>query len=279
MSRASDALGTASGTGGTTLNRVLARLAARQLLGRRRTLLAGAVMLLPILLAVLYVLIDESPDPKLDAAAFAVFLNDRLMLGLLVPILALVVGTAALGAELEDGTAVFLLSKPVGRQRILAVKTAMAVAVCVALVTPASLASTWLVVGSPSSDGMMLGLGLTVLVAAVVYSVVFVALSAATHRAIMFGLAYVFLWEALITNVFPGMSWVSISDYAYGWGNAFIDSSAPIAGAEVALDDDPNPYNSSFGLVTAVVGTLVATAVAAWFGAARLARFQIGERK
>ncbi len=276
------------------MNRVLARLTARQLLGKRRTLLAAAVMLLPIVIGVFYALFAEpsleageiAANPELervraatDAANFAADGAQSLMLGLLVPIMALVVGTAALGSEMEDGTAVFLLSKPVGRTRIFAVKTLIAVAVCVILVTPASLISTWLVVGSPTTDGLMLGFGLTVLMAAVMYTVVFVALSAVTHRSILIGLGYVFLWEALVTNLFPGLSWVSISDYAYGWGNAFISTEE----ISVRVEDSDlwfeAPYRPSLGLTASVIGTLVIVALAGWVGAERLSRFQIGDRK
>ena len=38
---------------------------------------------------------------------------NRLLVTTLVPIVALVFGTVALGAEIEDGTAVFLLLKPI----------------------------------------------------------------------------------------------------------------------------------------------------------------------
>jgi len=260
------------------MNRVLARLTARQLLGHRRTLLAATILILPILLAVLYLLIDSSPEPG-DDAQFAVFINNTLMLGLLVPILALVLGTAVLGSEIEDGTAVFLFTKPVDRRRILAVKTTMAAACCALLVLPASLLATWLLVGSPVRDGLMLGLGLTVLVAAAVYTVVFVALSAVTHRSLIFGLAYVFLWEALVTDLFTGLSWVSISEYAYGWGSVFMSSTEPMAGLDAAHGSEANPYDPSFGLLPSVVGTLVVLAGAAWVGGERLSRFQIGERK
>jgi len=260
------------------MNRVLARLTARQLLGSRRTLIAAAVMLLPLVIAAAYLLFADDTD-ALDDTLFAVGLNDGLMLEVLVPIMALVLGTAVLGSEIEDGTAVFLFTKPVDRRRILAVKTTMAAACCALLVLPASLLTTWLLVGSPVRDGLMLGLGLTVLVAAAVYTVVFVALSAVTHRSLIFGLAYVFLWEALVTGLFTGLSWVSISEYAYGWGSVFMSSTEPMAGLDAAHGSEANPYDPSFGLLPSVVGTLVVLAGAAWLGGERLSRFQIGERK
>ena len=43
-------------------------------------------------------------------------LLDGLVVTTLLPLAALVYGTAALGAEIEDGTAVYLLSKPVAAQ-------------------------------------------------------------------------------------------------------------------------------------------------------------------
>ena len=39
-----------------------------------------------------------------------------------LPLVALVYGTAALGAEIEDGTAVYLLAKPIPRSRIIFAK-------------------------------------------------------------------------------------------------------------------------------------------------------------
>ena len=44
---------------------------------------------------------------------------DPLMVRTILPLVALVFGTAALGSELEDGTAVFLIIKPIPRWRII----------------------------------------------------------------------------------------------------------------------------------------------------------------
>ena len=56
-----------------------------------------------------------------------------------LPLVALVLGTAALGSELEDGTAVYLMIKPVPRWRIVGAKMLVAAGLTVALVVPSTL--------------------------------------------------------------------------------------------------------------------------------------------
>ena len=95
---------------------IIVALTLRQLLGRGRTLLIGLLALLPILLAVVYRLGSEDTD---QARWVAQVLLDGLIVTTLLPLAALVYGTAALGAEIEDGTAVYLLAKPVPRRQII----------------------------------------------------------------------------------------------------------------------------------------------------------------
>ena len=95
---------------------IIAALTLRQLLGRGRTILLGLVALLPILLALVYRLGSEDTDQRRWVARV---LLDGLIVTILLPLLALVYGTAALGAEIEDGTAVYLLAKPVSRAKII----------------------------------------------------------------------------------------------------------------------------------------------------------------
>ena len=45
---------------------------------------------------------------------------DTLVVRTVMPLVALIVGTAALGSEIEDGTAVYLMVKPIARWRIVA---------------------------------------------------------------------------------------------------------------------------------------------------------------
>ena len=58
------------------------------------------------------------------------------MIRVVLPLIALVFGTAALGMELEDGTGVHLLTKPVERWQIIVVKTLVAGTLTAVLIVP-----------------------------------------------------------------------------------------------------------------------------------------------
>ena len=247
------------------MNNVLISLTARQLLGRRRTLVIGLLLALPILIAVIYRFSDEAGSGE-ATGEFALGLVSVMIFTLLLPLVALVFGTASLGAEIEDGTAVFLLTKPIERWRIIAIKIGVASVAATLFVVPTTMATTWIIHESPTADGLMLGLGLSALVASVLYCAAFVALSAVTSRALIFGLIYVFVWETFATRIFDSLRWVSIREYAYGWSDAVI-----------SINDNGVLYDPHLGVTTAIVGTMVVLATACAGGTWALTRFEIGE--
>jgi len=247
------------------MNNVLISLTARQLLGRRRTLVIGLLLALPILIAVIYRFSDEAGSGE-ATGEFALGLVSVMIFTLLLPLVALVFGTASLGAEIEDGTAVFLLTKPIERWRIIAIKIGVASVAATLFVVPTTMATTWIIHESPTADGLMLGLGLSALVASVLYCAAFVALSAVTSRALIFGLIYVFVWETFATRIFDSLRWVSIREYAYGWSDAVI-----------SVNDNGVLYDPHLGVTTAIVGTMVVLATACAGGTRALTRFEIGE--
>ena len=248
------------------MNNVLISLTARQLLGRRRTLVIGLLLALPILIAVIYRFSDEAGSGE-ATGEFALGLVSVMIFTLLLPLVALVFGTASLGAEIEDGTAVFLLTKPIERWRIVAIKIGVASVAAALFVVPVTMATTWIIHESPTADGLMPGLGLGALVASVLYCAAFVALSAVTSRALIFGLIYVFVWETFTTPIFDSLRWVSIREYAYGWSDAII-----------SINDNGVVYDPHLGVTTAIIGTVVVLAAACAGGTWALTRFEIGER-
>jgi ABC-2 type transport system permease protein len=103
------------------------------------------------------------------------------------------------------------------------------------------------------------------LVAAVLYAAVFVALSAWTSRALVIGLAYVLVWEGLITSLFEGTRALSIREYALAIVNA-------LAG-DASRMDTVGGVDATLAVVLAAVVLAGAFGVAAW----RLARFEVSE--
>ena len=111
---------------------VLLRLSFRRLLWSTNTLM----VLLPIVGCVLFVLrrrFDKITPPEQAFDAFGKFLV-FVFSSFLVPICALGVGTTALGAEREEQTLVFLLTRPIPRWQILLAKVLASVPIGCGLV-------------------------------------------------------------------------------------------------------------------------------------------------
>ena len=101
----------------------------RGMLGRRRTILLVLLAGLPVLVALLIRVSGGRPD--------ADRVLDTLVVRFVMALVALIVGTAVIGSEIEDGTAVYLMVKPIARWRIVLAKAIVAVGLTAALVVPA----------------------------------------------------------------------------------------------------------------------------------------------
>ncbi len=130
-------------------------------------------------------------------------------LAVVLPVVALIVGTGVLGAEIDDGTVVHVLTTPLPRWQIVLPKLAVA-----AGVTAATVAAPLFVAGL-LADSVRLGLALAVAASAgaLAYSALFVAASLLTRRPVLLGLVYVLIWEGLLSNVLAGSRVFSIQHY------------------------------------------------------------------
>jgi ABC-2 type transport system permease protein len=209
---------------------IIASVSARALLSRRRALLMLLLAAVPVLVGLLARLRGLPGDPIERTAAIV----EQLVVRTVLPLIALVFGTAAIGAELEDGTAIHLLTKPVARWRIVAAK-ALAAAPLTALLAVAATLLTGLAVGAERGTmSVTLALSAGVLVGSVLYVVVFLALSIITSRALIVGLVYVVLWEGVLAGLFEGTRVLSIREYTVAIAAAIdpaarTGSAAPLA--------------------------------------------------
>jgi ABC-2 type transport system permease protein len=192
----------------------VARVTLRALVSRRRTvlmvLLAGVPVLVGLLVRANTTGISEV-GPTLDG----------LVVRIILPLVALVFGTAALGSELEDGTGVHLLTKPISRTTIVLAKVLVAGTLTAALVVPATVLTAMLM-ARPGSDvgGLVLSLGLGVLAGSYLYASIFAALSIITSRGLIIGLGYALIWEGLLAGLLPGTQIFSVREYVRGIVNA-----------------------------------------------------------
>ncbi|MFC7544871.1 ABC transporter permease subunit [Plantactinospora sp. GCM10030261] len=185
------------------MNSTIAWITARGLFGRRRFLL---LLPLPLLLVGLAVL---SRSAQVDPRDWAPPVLVGLGLGVVLPVIALIVGTGVLGSEIDDGTIVHILTKPIPRWQIILPK--LGVAAGVTAVT----AAIPLYVAGVLAESVRLGLGMAAAAAvgAVVYSALFLALSLITRRPVLLGLVYVLIWEGLLGNLVRGTAVLSVQQY------------------------------------------------------------------
>jgi ABC-2 type transport system permease protein len=223
----------------------LLTITLRALLGRRRTLLLGLVGALLVLATVLYRI--SSPSESESLLVMHGILGD-FGLGVLLPLVAVIVATAAIGSELDDGTIVYLLAKPVPRWHIVLVKLVVAWLLVVLLVTPAIVVAG--LIGHPD-PGPAVGYGAAATVGALEYTAVFLALSLITSRALIIGLAYVVVWEGVVAGLFAGTRALSVRQHA-------------LAVAEALSGDDATGSDLVLGVAVAVgvAVTVLATALA-----------------
>jgi len=195
------------------MNATIARITARGLFGRKRFLL---LLPLPLLVVGLGVLAD-SLGARPDEWGPSVLVG--LGLAVVLPVIALIVGTGVLGSEIDDGTLVHVLAKPLPRREIILSKLAVAVVVTSITVGAA------MFVGGLVAGSVRLGVALAAgsALGALAYSALFMALSLLTRRPVLIGLLYVLVWEGLLGNLLTGTRVLSIQQYVI----AVADSIAP----------------------------------------------------
>ena len=226
------------------------RLALRALAGQRRGLLLVRLPLLLVLTAgVLRALTGEAVSARLVVL--------ELGLALVVPLVALLAANGVLGPEIDDGSVVYLLSTPVSRYAVAASKFVVAAGVSVVL-GGGGLAAT--AVAGGLSSGWLPASALLGAIAAVLYTALFTAMSAATRHGMIAGLIYLLVVEGLLAAFLVGMRYVSVQALAQRLGEAMTD-----------VDIPPVDLSSTYAVVASLAVLVVGVLLAGW----RLQRFQL----
>jgi ABC-2 type transport system permease protein len=236
-------------------------LTLRELFSRKSTLLLAGLAAIPVVIALIFRLSNPDVDPERWTARV-------LFVGLIVtavlPLTALMLGTSVIGDEIEDGTAVYLLTKPLARWQILMPKLGGAWVMICALLLPSTLIAGLIALNGRGDLALVWGFAVAVVVGALAYATVFVMLSVLTSRALITGLIYVFIWEGAITSLFHGTRYLSIRHYTLsiaGW----------------IAHPDPFVFDPYVGSAAAIILIAVVTVIAGVVANRRLQRLEVRE--
>ena len=216
---------------------VIADVTLRALLGRRRALLVGLLAALPVAVAVLIRIAGGRSD--------IVEILDTLVVRTTLPLIALIVGTAAVGSEVEDGTLVYTLVKPVARWRVALAKILVAIGLTVVVLIPPILIAAILMAGLAGETlSSAAGFAVAATLGAAAYAAAFTTLGIVTSRALVVGLAYTLLWEGVLAGLLEGTRFLSIRQATLG-------IAAVLTGEDVGVD--PLAPEASIAIIVVVL--------------------------
>ena len=232
-------------------NATIIGLTVRNGLGTRRTVV---LVILPVILIGLAITVRALVGVDQDATIGVMV---GLGLTVVLPLVALIAGTSVLAAEVDDGSIVYLLAKPISRHTIVVSKYVVALTATILFTTlPIMLAGAIMTGELRGAIGYAAG----ALLGAFAYSAIFLLLSAVTRHAVAAGLLYVLIWEGLLGGLLTGVRWLSVG----AWSTSLADS--------IVTDDIlTKPVSPAY----AIIATLVVTVGAVWLAGDRLRSFRL----
>jgi ABC-2 type transport system permease protein len=229
------------------VNRTVITLSMRMLLGRRRVVL---FVLLPAFLLLLAGTLRWAAG--IDDEVAVAFL-ETFAVGTVLPLLALLAGTGVIGPEIDDGSIIYLLAKPIPRWHLVVSKLLVAISTVIVFgAVPIVICG---VVLTGQLGGIALGFGLGAVLAGAAYCAAFLLLAVVSRHAVVFGLVYALLWESLIGGFVPGVKTLSIQQWALAVTRQVVDVPLPLATVRLSI---------------AVPALVIAVALATWYASRRL---------
>lgn len=204
-------------------NPTVARLTYRALLGRRRALILCVLPLLLIVVAAVVRAMNGADDQV------ATQLLGGFALATMVPLIGVIAGTGAIGPEIDDGSVVYLLAKPIKRPTIIFTKLVVATSVTALFSAVPVFVAGFVLNGN--SQQIAVAYTVAAAVASVAYSALFLMLGTLSRHAVVIGLVYALIWEALFGSLVEGAKVLSVQQ----WSLAVAEKVAG-AGADITSD-------------------------------------------
>jgi ABC-2 type transport system permease protein len=129
---------------------------------------------------------------------------------LFVPVTTLAIASAMFGDLLDDQSLVYIWLRPVSRSQIVTATYAAAVTISLPIVL-LPLGAAAAVTGDTD---VVVGTLVAAAVAVVAYAAIFLALGLRTRRALLWGLAYILVWEGFVASIGRVPARLSVRGYA-----------------------------------------------------------------
>lgn len=178
----------------------------------------GVLCLLLAAIPVIVALLVAQFGRRVSAGDLATHVGYYLQLQVVLPVLSLIAGSAAVAEEVEDRTITFLVSRPIPRASLLLGRWA-AILVYLTCVLALSTGALLAAAQGARGPGLALVAGIqgplfaAVLAGGVVYSALFAALGVFTRHPVIVGLAYAFAIEGFVANLPTSTQAITIQFY------------------------------------------------------------------
>lgn len=248
---ASGAPGGDMGPGSLAAARVIFRVSLRGLMSGRRWVLAAVLDGLFVIVAVILAVFAH--DEPAQRYLFDLFRN--LALPVLLPFIALIFSTDALGTEVDDRTLIYLTLRPVPSWAITLAKFAACSLVTVVAIWVALVPGFLVFNGAAGPRGLLPALLIGSVAGALAYAALFMLLGLLVRRALLVGAVYILLWETALAALSTGAAHLSVRFYALA-----------IAGGVMRADYlIPDSILTTLpSLLTALIFLIVVSALALW---------------
>ncbi len=208
---------------------VVLALSVRQIAGSKRIWPMLLLAAIPLIFAVIYSLVETEET----ALEFSDGLTAHLIASTILPLVMLVLATAAFGNEIEDRTLAYLVLKPIARWKIVVPKLLASLLVGgLPVVFSGWLATLIIADGDP---GHAAATAAALLVGAIAYAALFTWAGLAVRHALPFGVAYIFVWEAALSTFLGGTRFLSVRQYTLAVVHGIDDSRLREVAVELGL--------------------------------------------
>ncbi len=193
------------------INTTVSWLTFRQLFTRKRLIASALFAASPLVITLFFKATTHAYDP--NGAQFLRELYSGIVAFVLLPLSAVVLGTAAFGGEIDDGTIVYLLVKSLPRWQLILSKYVVAVISTFVMMFVAILLP-WLALGAPSESWPVVeGFAAGIALGAALYNALFVTMGLMSKRALVLGLLYVVVLEITLSPNIVGLKSLSVREF------------------------------------------------------------------